>query len=99
VTFFTHADSAIAQATSEVTVLSATLSQPVGAGDLLVAAGKSPDGSMTSANWSDTAGNTWTVAGGGNFLYLAYCLASAPAPDGLTVTATTKHISYHGLDR
>jgi hypothetical protein len=87
----------IAQATTNVAVLTATLSAPVSAGDLLVCAVKSPDGSMSSANLSDTAGNTWTIAGGGNFLYLAYVLASNAAPDGLTVTITTEHISHHGI--
>jgi hypothetical protein len=94
---FSHADSVIVQATTNVAVLTATLTQPVKAGDLLVCAVKSPDGSMSSANLSDTAGNTWTIAGGGNFLYLAYVLASKAAPDGLTVTVTTEHISHHGI--
>ena len=94
---FTHEDSAIAQATSNVSVITVTLTKPVAAGDLLVCAAKSPDGSMTSANLSDSAGNTWTVAGGGNFLYLAYCLASNAAPDGLTVTVTTQNVSHHGI--
>jgi hypothetical protein len=94
---FTHEDSAIAQATDNVTVITATLTKPVNAGDLLVCAAKSPDGSLTPANLSDTAGNTWTVAGGGNFLYLAYCLASNAAPDGLTLTVTTEHVSHHGV--
>jgi hypothetical protein len=94
---FTHEDSAIAQATTNVTVITVTLPEPVNAGDLLICAAKSPDGSMTSANLSDTAGNTWTVAGGGNFLYLAYVLASNAAPDGLTVTVTTENVSHHGI--
>ena len=50
---FTHEDSAIAQATDNVTVITVTLTKPVNAGDLLVCAAKSPDGSMTSANLSD----------------------------------------------
>jgi hypothetical protein len=94
---FTHEDSAIAQATANVAVLSVTLARPVSAGDLLVCAVKSPDGSMSGANLADSAGNAWAVAGGGNFLYLAYCLASAAAPGGLTVTVTTEHISHHGI--
>ena len=94
---FAHADSAIAQATTNVAVLSATLARPVSAGDLLVCAVKSPDGSMSGANLSDTAGNAWAVAGGGNFLYLAYCLASNAAPGGLTVTVTTEHVSHQGI--
>ena len=94
---FTHEDSAIAQATTNVNQITVTLSMPVNAGDLLVCAAKSPDGSMTSANLSDTAGNTWTVAGGGNYLYLAYCLAAKSAPDGLTVTVTTEDVSHHGI--
>jgi hypothetical protein len=94
---FTHADSVIAQATTNVAVLTATLTEPVNAGDLLVCAVKSPDGSMTSANLSDTAGNTWAIAGGGNFLYLAYVLVSNAAPGGLTVTITTENISHHGI--
>jgi hypothetical protein len=94
---FTHEDSAVAQATGNVTVITATLSKPVNAGDLLICAAKSPDGSMTSANLSDSAGNIWTVAGGGNFLYLAYCLVSNAAPDGLTLTVTTQNVSHHGV--
>ena len=94
---FTHEDSAIAQATQNDTVISVTLSKPVKAGDLLVCAAKSPDGSITSANLSDTAGNTWAVAGGGNYLYLAYVLASQAAPSGLTVTVTTQGQSHHGI--
>ncbi len=94
---FTHEDSAIAQATADVTVITVTLTKPVNAGDLLICAAKSPDGAMTSANLSDTAGNTWTVAGGGNFFYFAYCLASNAAPDGLTLTVTTQNVSHHGV--
>jgi hypothetical protein len=94
---FTHEDSAIAQTTDNVTVITAKLTKPVSAGDLLVCAAKSPDGSMTSVNLSDSAGNTWTVAGGGNYLYLAYCLASNAAPDGLTLTVTTEYSSHHGV--
>jgi hypothetical protein len=94
---FTHEDSAIAQATGNVSVITVTLTKPVNAGDLLVCAAKSPDGSMTSANLSDSAGNSWTVAGGGNYLYLAYCLASNAAPGGLTLTVTTQNVSHHGV--
>lgn len=97
VNLFTHEDSAIAQASSNVTVITASLTGPVAAGDLLVCAAKSPDGSMTPANLSDSAGNTWVVAGGGNYLYLAYCLASKAAPNGLDLTVTTQNVSHHGV--
>lgn len=94
---FTHEDSVIVQATTNVTVLTATLTEPVSAGDLLVCAVKSPDGSVTSSNLTDSAGNTWVTAGGGNYLYLAYVLASNAAPSGLTVTITTAGVSHHGI--
>lgn len=84
----TYADSAQSFNDTLVSSTTATLNQPVAAGDLLVGYVNVPATGLTHTNLSDTVGNTWTVLTESNLCSIIFTI-SAAAPAGLTLTLTS----------
>src|SRR5690348_3159316 len=80
---FTHADNAVAQATSAVASQTVTLSLGVNAGDLLVGVFGAPE---TPPTISDNVNGAWTIVGTRQGATLAYVISAVAVAGSLVVT-------------
>lgn len=92
---FTHADTAVFQASSAVTSSSVTLSGAIGVGDLVCIYFNAGTISSETVSASPSIG-TWNfMAAGTNFTRAAYCIVTTAQAGGTTITTTGGGSNVH----